>query len=283
MKKALLFALSVLALSSCDKDEVIIVKEVEREFSWKSRPGFEYEYATQLNSFATDEHLFTLGINTMTAMLPDSVKNRYGANWTHYTLFNQQLISYKFPINADYFISFSEKEPAKLKLSPTLNPSAYTASRPAALTIPLHELDSTFHRFGLVSFSSGESFAINSKGQALVTYQSFREGSPLRLRAMLLDVVSKPLDITTAIIDTIRTKQLDFNSTYDGFLAFVQSVDDNFFISPNYEETYRVSSKGDVEKVLNDRLHAIFEAKQVLYAIGSAGTGYVSEDGGGRG
>lgn len=61
---------------------------------------------------------------------------------------------------------------------------------------------------------------------------------------------------------------------------FLQAVNDNFYISPNYNETYRVSPDGEAVKVLDTRLYDVFKDKQNLYAIGTSGSGYVSADDG---
>lgn len=279
MKQIYLYLLALVLLSSCEKEEIIVIQEIEKEYTWKSKKGFEFEHATQLNSYATDHHLYTLGINSFTAMLPNSVTDSRGLNYEHFNLFSQLPITSKFPISAEYFISYTEKEPAKLKLSPTQNPSALTPERPTALSISLPALDKAFQSFNFISASSGESFAINSRGQALVPYQYFTENAPVRLRALLLDVQAKQMHGAT-LVDTVQTKKINLGGIHDGFLVFLKAVDENFFISPNYNETYRIGTDGVATKVLNERMYEIFKDGNRLYALGASHKGYLSTDGG---
>jgi len=275
MKKVYLLAFVAAIFSGCEQDEIEIIKEVEKQYTWQGYVGFEQEYAIQMNSFATESNFYSLGPNTFSSMLPNGVTDQFGFSYHHHFLFDELSTRYKFPIAADFFITYTEKEPTQIRLGANKNPNTYTSGRPAALTLSLPEIDETFNRFQFVNYSNGPSFAINNRDQALVVYSS-TESSINQVKALLLDVTTYE-NSNTVFVDTVKTKVISYPGAHSAMVA-LQAVEENFFFSPYYSETYRITPNGDQVKVLDNCLMDIFEHNQVLYGISYDGLGYVSVD-----
>lgn len=260
MKKLLILLIFSTILFGCE-DEKIVIKEVEKKYSWTAHEDFQYDEVTLMNSFVTNTKLFTLGMTSFSSLVADSLNHPdlpFGGSVCHYSNWYDQPSNKKLPISTNFFISYSEST-SWIGFIPTLNP----VSGNSMASITLSEIDTSFMRFQLVSYYSGECMAINNNNQALIPYLSTDNDYSLKL--LLVNIRVKSDGIIR--LDTISTKVIKIPDSSEYNVISIQSLNDIFYVTTS-SKTYRVNTAGELQNVTNNRLYSIVESNKVLYGFG---------------
>ncbi len=272
MKIFFLSMITALALMGCAKDEGVTEKDDDMEpkqAAWAPYDFFTDDFPVQLNSAATDETLYFIGANGLMYMNPLSewYSDPYSASTSRYVQQVGNTGRIKFPLSPDFVSAFDDKNDRLI----------LTSTKRALLSggqviIDMKKLDSDFWNLGFVTVSKGESMAINSAGQTLVTYTT-RGDEGLTLRLALIDV-----QVDAGMIDTLRTQVIRLDADASFRLESIQSIGTDFYVSTT-NSLYRIDQNGTASRVLQETVSAMISVGSLLYAQGPEMM-YISRDNG---
>jgi len=260
MKKLLILLILSTIIFGCE-DEKIVIKEVEKKYSWTAHEDFQYDEVIQMNSFSTPDRLFTLGVASFSSLVADSLNHPdlpFGGSVCHYINWFEQSSKLKMPVSTNFFIAYSEKM-GGITFIPTKNP----ISSGTMTSIAIAKLDTSFLRFQLVPYYMGDCMTINNNNQALIPYLSTDNRYSLKL--LLVDIRVK--NEVQSKLDTIKTRIIKIPDVEEYDVISILSLNDNFYITTN-SKTYRINTTGQIQEVTNNRLYRIVESNKVLYGIG---------------
>jgi hypothetical protein len=272
MKQPILIILIAFVFVACEKETII--KEVEKEYSWKTHPNFLYENAAQMNSYSTDQYLYfnglykfaAFGTNSFGADFYDPITGVTMNNYFHWT--QSQPPQYKFPISNNFFIqyqvansSFSPKD--RLWFAPSMNATWANS----AISFSIKDIDPTYIQMAFIPFWRGECIAINNNDQALIPYYGSSPGSTHpNLRLALVDIKVSTNDLFTAI-DTLKTKIIKLYNLNQDQAILVQSLGNDFFFTTN-TKTYRINSEGIIAGIYDYHFYDLIEKQDTAYMTG---------------
>ena len=268
----ILFSIFTL-LTNCT-DEIIKEVEVEKTYSWNQDSSFFYNYKLQMNSYANDKVLFTIGPNALTK-IGDNGDPFYGDGMLHYSLSFDYQIQYKLPIYEQLFAGFINN--GLIQIASTKNPILNGSS----LWINFNKLDPYFNSFEFPRAYRSNAMVINENLQCLIPFSHYNPEDPLHpywlLKFMVVDCEIKP-DLRYAYVDSLKCEEVAYHLPdikYEPMVRSLHTFDDYFIVSCN--STYRVGEDLELTKILNTSLLKVFRHKDLLYGLGMDSKLYTSD------
>jgi len=242
--KRIFFVIGIFLLLSCEKEK-IVERLIEKKNAWTLHPNLKANQAILLNSHATKEYFFSVGYNTFTSMVSDSLvhPDAFGNNNNMVTYGSHRGVLSEIKILiTDHFFAYQSIY-GSLVIHPNLNPVTSGTST----YLRMKDIDSTFNGFYYVHSSFGDGLVMNDKKQLLVPYVS-KYATPTLL---LLDLKPNTDDLRLVRIDTLKTQKITIpRISYDVLPSSFHSIGNNFYFS--HYHTYRVNSDGELKVVLDN-------------------------------
>lgn len=261
------FTLSSVLISGCKK-EIIIIQEVEKEYSWKELGHFLHQRKVQTNSFSNNDTLYTMGVNTFCAIWenpdePDSLQAGFTSLYFDYPL------DFKMPINANVLAGRSSN-----------SVHFYTPRMPFpdwGVKISMESLDPLFATFDSPYYNLGACFGLNEKNQCLIPYLTYDTAS---VHNIVKDepsfyLANLVINNTGLNVDTLSCVKIDKEDDWGGVIS-IFTTDDHFYVACD-KKTVKIGENGDVATSFEGSLFRIFQYHNKLYALSYYNL-YVSSD-----
>jgi len=249
--KKIIFALFLLSLFQCKKDEPV---EAEPENIWKLHESFLYEDKIQVNSYASDDSLYFMGQNQFSSLFID------GQSGTE-----EQVIHY-----STYAYPTEYKPPISSLFYPLVNAHTgivtfYSTPNPVfagtMTSVNLSQFDSSFVAFEYPSWFTSEGALINDRNQCLVGYRD--DDGTIGISLMIAEIA---VDYEFGIpnLEVVSTSKITGNFELQ-WLISLHSIDEYFFVTGDH--TFRISPDLEFETVFEDRFYKIFKYDNKIYGV----------------
>lgn len=253
MTKHYLIALFlVLFLSACaDKEEPVIPTAPA---TWVEHPVFTLDQRTQLNSYADEDQLLILGLNSMHRISgPTNAVSRAKI----YALDNAT--TYKYPLSSNVIAVAASA--SSVVVYPPHYPNFDTATR-----INLKEIDPTFQAFAFIPAWLGESIKISSKNVCLIPYQSSSEQSVLKVLRVKFAIQKSSTQSDPDALSIISTEILSIPEFYPSSLYLFEEFDNKFYLSGS-QNLWSIADSGEPTLLLDRTAYKMFKQNNRLFAI----------------
>lgn len=251
--------ISALLICSCKKEVIV---EIEKKYSWEPSPMFLYEKKIQTTSFANDEVMYSLGINTFSTIRanPDN-PDELAAVHSH--LYFNYPIERKMPLSAEILVGME-----------TTSLGFYSTRFPfpdGGVNFSMKSIDPLFASFYTPYYSLGTCFGLNELNQCLVPYHiydtTYAASNTIKYEPSFyfFNLISGFPNLLVERVDTLSCVKINKEDNWGGVIA-INAVGKNFFVTCS-NKTVRINDEAVPEMSFDGILYRIFEYNNVLYGL----------------